>query len=214
MSAHACDRRAGRAPPPRHLHDFGRSRRDIGRVDRADDAVCWARHPQPRPLRGVLIMLIIGSRATLWRVHRRAALHDRAGPVFRGRAGLLVFLDRAIDVIVALFGRWRARSLRPPPAMITHDNEWGGARDPRLCKSSVRCGSPIRSISGSNAAPATHSSPERRRQDQLCQSVTGALRADSGAILIDGAEVAALPQSARVKRGSCAPSRSPHCSAG
>ncbi len=44
-------------------------------------------------------------RPALWRLHRRPALHDRAGPVLVDRAGLLVLLDRPVD--------GRARHLRP-----------------------------------------------------------------------------------------------------
>src|SRR5204862_273784 len=121
--------------PPRHLHDFGRPRRGLRRADRADDAICRARHPQPRSLgRGADHADHRRGRAALWRVHRRAALHDRAGPLFADRAGLLVFLDRAADGDHrAVRPRRRARALRSAASM-TETN--GPALETRaLCKS-------------------------------------------------------------------------------
>src|SRR5712691_6092564 len=50
-AAHACDRRAGQTPPPGDLYDLGRLRGPGRGIDRPNDAVRWARFPQPRPLR-------------------------------------------------------------------------------------------------------------------------------------------------------------------
>src|SRR5262249_36063767 len=92
---------------PGHLYVRGRTGRGGRRVGRANDAVCRARLPGARTLRQRLDHADHRRRrAAVWRVHRRAALHDRAGPIFLDRAGLLVLLDRAVD---GPGGRVRAR---------------------------------------------------------------------------------------------------------
>src|SRR6266851_1534482 len=158
-AAHARDRRPGRAPPARHLHDLGRAGGGCRRADRADDAVCRAQHLEPRAFR------------------RRAdhADHRHVRP------------------------RRRARPLRPAPAMTPN----GPALETRALSKSFGALRVADSIDFRLERGARHAliGPNGAGKTSFVNLVTGALRADTGAILIDGAEVTSLPQSARVKRG-------------
>src|SRR5207248_3318937 len=96
--AHACDRRAGAQAPADHLHDRRSAGRHGGRSDRANNRLRRSHLPQSRPLRHRADHADHRRRRpALWRLHWRAALYDRAEPLLRDRAGLLVFLDWAVD---------------------------------------------------------------------------------------------------------------------
>src|SRR5262249_26516190 len=115
-----------------------------------------------------------------------------------GRARLLVFLDRADDGtrrgVCPRRGAWARGSV---PAMIVPALETRG-----LCKSfgalvvantiDFRLEHGVRhALIGPNGAGKTN----------FVALVTGALRPNAGQILLDGAEITAMPQAARVKRG-------------
>ena len=72
------------APALVDLHDLGGARRRLRRADRADDAIRRPQLSRPRALRHRADHADHRRRrAALRRLHRRAALHDRAGPLLR-----------------------------------------------------------------------------------------------------------------------------------
>src|SRR4029077_7934763 len=142
----------------------------------------------------------------LRRVHRRAALHDRAEPVFRDRAGLLVLLDRAVDgagrrVCPRRYSRpgraVAAMSVDMPAAMSGPALETRG-----LCKSfgalTVADQIDFRLERGARQA---FIGPNGAGKTTFVELVTGGLSPSTGRILIDDVDVTELPQAARVKRG-------------
>src|SRR5262249_11208738 len=141
-------------------------------------------------------------RAAVWRVCRRAALYDRAGPLLAGRPGLLVFLDRPPDGSRRrLRPRWRPRTDRTVAAMSLA-NGAAPLETRALSKSfgALLVADDIHFRLGHGARHALIG-PNGAGKTSFVNLVTGALQPNAGQVLIDGAEVTVLPQPERVKRG-------------
>src|SRR5262249_41470247 len=196
---------AGLAPPAHCLCGLGGARGDFRRAHRADHATRRARRAQPGTLRHHSDHADHRRRRTaLRRVHRRSALHDRAGPVLGHRSRLLVFLDRPVpDSGRGLRPRRRAWRDRADRALLPGAKMKPLGLETEGLHKSLGALPVANDINFQLEHGARHAliGPNGAGKTTFVNLVTGVLRPSAGRILLGGEDITQLPQAARVKRG-------------